>query len=38
VRPSSHGDYREYYDATLRDGVYALYQRDFELFGYAPHF
>jgi hypothetical protein len=31
---SSRGDYREYYDQQLIDGVARLYARDLELFGY----
>ena len=35
VNSSRRGDYRQYYDTTLRDGVATLYQRDLELFDYA---
>jgi hypothetical protein len=31
---SQHGDYRDYYDQQLIDGVASLYGRDLELFGY----
>ena len=31
---STRGDYRQYYDQELIDGVAKLYQRDLELFGY----
>jgi hypothetical protein len=34
VNPSRRGDYRQYYDQALIDGVSALYRRDLELFGY----
>lgn len=34
VNDSVHGDYRDYYDRDLIDGVAALYARDLELFGY----
>lgn len=34
VNSSRRGDYRDYYDRSLIDGVAALYQRDLELFGY----
>jgi hypothetical protein len=34
VNSSRRGDYRDYYDQALIDGVSALYQRDLELFGY----
>jgi hypothetical protein len=34
VNSSKRGDYRQYYDQPLIDGVAALYARDFELFGY----
>lgn len=34
VNGSSHGDYREYYDRALIDGVTARYADDLELFGY----
>ena len=34
VNESQRGDYRQYYDPTLIDGVAALYHRDLELFGY----
>jgi hypothetical protein len=34
VNESSHRDFRTYYDQDLKDGVAALYARDFELFGY----
>lgn len=35
VNGSKRGDYREYYDQALIDGVTELYRRDLELFGYA---
>lgn len=35
VNHSRRGDYRDYYDQALVDGVAALYRRDLELFGYA---
>lgn len=35
VNSSKRGDYREYYDQALIDGVTELYRRDLELFGYA---
>ncbi len=35
VNSSRRGDYRQYYDQTLIDGVSALYQRDLELFDYT---
>jgi hypothetical protein len=35
VNSSKRGDYRQYYDQALVDGVAALYRRDLELFGYA---
>lgn len=31
---SKRGDYRQYYDAQLRDSIAKLYARDLELFGY----
>jgi len=34
VNGSKRGDYRQYYDDALRDGVAKRYARDFELFGY----
>lgn len=34
VNDSQRGDYRQYYDSTLIEGVAALYHRDLELFGY----
>ncbi len=35
VNSSRRGDYRQYYDAELIDGVSEYYRRDLELFGYA---
>ncbi|MNI41785.1 hypothetical protein D3C73_960470 [compost metagenome] len=35
VNASEHGDYRQYYDQVLLDGVAARYAQDLELFGYA---
>ncbi|HJV43994.1 sulfotransferase family 2 domain-containing protein [Caulobacter sp.] len=35
VNGSKHGDYRQYYDQTLIDGVAARYAQDLELFGYS---
>lgn len=35
VNGSRRGDYRDYYDAQLIEGVAALYRRDLELFGYG---
>ncbi len=35
VNSSKRGDYRQYYDQALIDGVTELYRRDLELFGYA---
>jgi len=35
VNGSKRGDYRQYYDDALRDGVATRYARDLELFGYA---
>lgn len=35
VNGSPRGDYREYYDRELREGVAALYRTDLELFGYG---
>jgi hypothetical protein len=35
VNASEHGDYRQYYDQQLIDGVAALYQRDLQLFDYG---
>lgn len=34
VNASRRGDYRQYYDDALIDGVAALYRRDLDLFGY----
>lgn len=34
VNTSEHGDYRQYYDQQLIDGVSSVYRRDLELFGY----
>ncbi|MEO6137410.1 MAG: sulfotransferase family 2 domain-containing protein [Luteimonas sp.] len=34
INGSQRGDYRQYYDSTLINGVSALYHRDLELFGY----
>ena len=34
ANPSRRGDYRQYYDQELIDGVARLYGRDLELFGY----
>ena len=34
VNSSRRGDYRDYYDQALVDGVADLYRRDLELFGY----
>jgi len=34
VNSSRHGDYRDYYDQQLVDGVRRIYARDLELFGY----
>ena len=34
VNSSRRGNYRDYYDQQLIDGVAALYARDLELFGY----
>lgn len=34
INSSRHGDYRQYYDQQLIDGVAKLYRRDLELFGY----
>jgi len=34
VNGSTHGDYRQYYDQALIDGVAARYAQDLELFGY----
>ena len=34
VNSSRRGDYRDYYDQVLIDGVSALYRRDLELFDY----
>jgi len=31
---SSRAGYRQYYDASLKEGVAKLYARDLELFGY----
>lgn len=35
VNNSRRGDYRQYYDQQLLDGVASLYRRDLELFGYG---
>ncbi|MFZ0269739.1 sulfotransferase family 2 domain-containing protein [Caulobacter sp.] len=35
VNDSRHGDYRQYYDQALIDGVAARYAQDLELFGYG---
>jgi hypothetical protein len=35
VNSSRRGDYRQYDDPTLVDGVASLYKRDLELFGYV---
>jgi hypothetical protein len=35
VNSSRRGDYRQYYDQALIDGVAALYRCDLELFGYS---
>jgi hypothetical protein len=35
VNGSRRGDYRQYYDQALVDGVAQLYARDLELFGYG---
>jgi hypothetical protein len=35
VNSSTHGDYRQYYDRALIDGVAARYAQDLELFGYG---
>lgn len=35
VNISRRGDYRDYYDAELVEGVTTLYRRDLELFGYS---
>lgn len=35
VNGSSHGDYRQYYDEDLIDGVAARYAQDLDLFGYS---
>jgi hypothetical protein len=35
VNASSRGDYRQYYDSQLTQGVADLYRRDLELFGYG---
>lgn len=37
VNSSSRKDFRGYYDEEMRAGVYDLYRRDFELFGYAEN-
>jgi hypothetical protein len=34
VNSSSRGDYRQYYDQELIDGVARIYARDLELFDY----
>ncbi|WP_421737549.1 sulfotransferase family 2 domain-containing protein [Caulobacter sp.] len=35
VNGSKHGDYRQYYDQALIDGVAARYAQDLDLFGYT---
>lgn len=35
VNGSTHGDYRQYYDQDLIDGVAARYAQDLDLFGYS---
>jgi len=35
VNSSRRGDYRQYYDRALREGVAALYRGDLECFGYT---
>jgi hypothetical protein len=35
VNSTRRGDYRQYYDQQLIDGVSALYRRDLDLFGYG---
>jgi hypothetical protein len=35
INGSAHGDYRQYYDPVLIDGVAARYAQDIELFGYT---
>ncbi len=35
VNESQHGDYRQYYDRILADGVAARYAQDLDLFGYT---
>lgn len=35
INSSSRGDYRQYYNASLMDGVAKRYRQDLELFGYA---
>ena len=35
VNGSQHGDYRQYYDQALIDGVAARYAQDLDLFGYT---
>lgn len=35
VNSTSHGDYRDYYDRALIDGVATRYARDLDLFGYS---
>jgi hypothetical protein len=35
VNGSRHGDYRQYYDQALIDGIAARYARDLQLFGYT---
>ena len=35
VNGSTHGDYRQYYDQALIDGVASRYAQDLELFGYG---
>jgi hypothetical protein len=35
VNSSRHGEYRQYYDEELREGVADFYRRDLDLFEYA---
>ena len=35
VNSTRRGDYRQYYDQQLIDGVAELYRRDLDLFGYG---
>ena len=35
VNSTRRGDYRQYYDQPLIDGVSELYRRDLDLFGYG---